>query len=65
MTLIVKHAFGDYQRGDQITDAAQVAAALASHAGQVVRVASAALAPIVPPALPSVAPASESADKAP
>lgn len=41
MNLVVLHAFGDYQKGDQITDAAKVAAILESEqAAYVVKVAS-------------------------
>ena len=41
MALIVKSAFGDYQRGDKITDQAQIDAALVTNAHHVVRVADA------------------------
>ena len=36
--LIVKHPFGDYARGDAITDADKIAAALAVGADNVVRI---------------------------
>ncbi|WP_331693493.1 hypothetical protein [Pandoraea sputorum] len=40
MNLVVLHAFGDYQKGDQITDAAKVAAILDSEqSAYVVKVA--------------------------
>ncbi len=51
--LIVRHPFGDYARGDTITDAAKVAGTLATAAGHVIRVA----VPASPPAAPEVKPA--------
>lgn len=56
MSIIVKSAFGDYQRGDRITDAAVIKDVLASNPHSVVRVADPAVAeapaePVSPPPL--------------
>ena len=44
MKLVVKHAFGDYQKGAEITDQAAIESALSTNPHSVLRVADDALA---------------------